>query len=308
MDAALWTPFVQEVCREGNWTCDQVIPGVAGTFPTFIVNRQRVVKFFGPLFEGASSWQAERECGELLKGMPNIPTAALITSGALPGETGWFYLIFEYIPGASIGQLYHDLSYEDKLAMANWLGRSLRKLHGLRVNEDSTLPRLNVGKMRSWTSERLQQEMKGWPTQLASGVDDYLVSHADSIQGSPVCLIHADLTRDHILGKIINGKWETSAIIDFGDAMLGNIYYELAALHLDLFGCDRVFLKSFIDAYGLVIDKDFVPKAMTTSLMHQFDVIGPLFKQDPTLCYLPTLEELADRLWNIDDPYVGESH
>ncbi len=118
MDAVLWEPFVQQVCRERNWPCEEVNPGLAGTYPTFIVDQQRVVKFFGPLFKGKAAWQVELECGEILKDLPEIPTANLIAAGALAEQAGWFYLVFEYVPGTSIGQLYDRVAFEDKLLLS----------------------------------------------------------------------------------------------------------------------------------------------------------------------------------------------
>jgi aminoglycoside/choline kinase family phosphotransferase len=90
-------------------------------------------------------------------------------------------------------------------------------------------------------------------------------------------------------------------VIDFGDAMLGNIFYELSALHLDLFACDKSLLKAFLQAYGLPPDRDFVRKAMVTSLLHQFDVYGHLFAWKPSLQKSSTLDEFAERLWNINE-------
>ena len=61
-DAVLWRPYVERICREHGWSCNLVSTGVAGTFPTFIVDKQRVVKFFGRLFEGerAGAWSRKR--------------------------------------------------------------------------------------------------------------------------------------------------------------------------------------------------------------------------------------------------------
>jgi Ser/Thr protein kinase RdoA (MazF antagonist) len=132
-------------------------------------------------------------------------------------------------------------------------------------------------------------------------VEQYLSANDDFFQGGSDCFIHADLTRDHFLGRLVDGHWSTMAVIDFGDAMLGNIYYELVALHLDLFDCDKRLLKTFLAAYSLPSDRDFVHKMMVTSLLHQFDVNAYLFALKPELREFPTLDELAERLWNVND-------
>jgi hypothetical protein len=40
---------------------------------------------------------------------------------------------------------------------------------------------------------------------------------------------------------------------------------------------------------------------MVTSLLHQFDVYSHLFAWKPELREVHTLDELADRLWLMDD-------
>jgi hypothetical protein len=62
----------------------------------------------------------------------------------------------------------------------------------------------------------------------------------------------------------------------------------LAALHLDLFHGDKKMLKRFLETYGSIpVDDRFVRKAMTATLLHQFDVIGPLFERLPHLRAVP---------------------
>jgi hypothetical protein len=142
------------------------------------------------------------------------------------------------------------------------------------------------------------QERPGPSPRLLLMRNGWLSSSAHSLHAS---FIHADLTQDHFLGEFQAGQWKTLALIDLGDTMLGNLYYELAALHLDFFNCDTRLLSAFLQAYGLPLDKDFVCKAMVTSLFHQFDVYAPLFTWKPEFKESSTLDELAERIWNIDD-------
>jgi Ser/Thr protein kinase RdoA (MazF antagonist) len=117
---------------------------------------------------------------------------------------------------------------------------------------------------------------------------------------APVHLIHADLTADHLLGELCNGKWVTRGIIDFGDAMVGNLLYELVALHLDLFRCDKHLLGIYLDAYGVnhAFRKALPRKAMSVTLLHRFDVLVSL--PPGWLKDAPTLDHLAAVLWDLD--------
>jgi hygromycin-B 7''-O-kinase len=129
-------------------------------------------------------------------------------------------------------------------------------------------------------------------------VEDYLSANEAFLQVGSGSFIHADLTRDHILGRLEGGHWHTLALVDFGDAMLANVYYELTALHLDLFDCDRRLLMAFLQSYGLDPGNDFIRKAMVTSLLHQFDVYASLFAAHPELNSVRDLDELALILWD----------
>jgi hygromycin-B 7''-O-kinase len=300
-DAVLWRPFVERICREQGCTCIVVRPGVAGTFPTFIVDEQRVVKFFGPLFEGETCWRVEQEAAQLLSDVPGVPVARLMASGVLETEPGWMYLVFEYIAGVSIGEIYARVPFEEKLSLVRWLGEWLQRMHRIEVRHGTALPRLSEDLVRSWFSSRWPEERACWPVHLAGQVEAYLSANAPFLQAESNCFIHADLTQDHVLGRFADGHFTTLAVIDFGDAMLGNIYYELAALHLDLFNCDKRLLAEFLQAYGLPPGKDFVRMAMVTSLLHQFDVYAPLFAWKPELMESASLDELAERIWNVND-------
>jgi hygromycin-B 7''-O-kinase len=301
MDAGLWHPFVEWVCLKHGWVCDQVDPaGIAGSFPTFIVDKQRVFKFFGPLFEGGTCWRVEQESAQLLPDLPDIPTARLLVSGTLETLAGWKYLVFEYVPGGSIAGVYAEIPFDEKHMLASWLGDWLSRMHSIRVPPGSALPTLNVERARSWFTDRWREDRSRWPVHLAGQVEDYLSANAAFLQSGSGAFIHADLTQDHFIGRLTEGHWETLAVIDFGDAMRGNVFYELAALHLDLFDCDKRLLRTFLHAYGFSPDPDFVCKAMVTTLMHQFDVYGHLFDWKPELKESRNLEEVAERLWNLE--------
>jgi hypothetical protein len=299
MDAALWRPFVSGVCRENGWTCTQVRPGLAGTFPTFLVDDRRVVKFFGPLFDGPACFRVEQEAAGIVARL-DLPTARLLAAGALTEAPQWSYLVFEYVPGVSIGAVYDRLSPEARLALARQMGGWVKQMHRAALPDGSQLPALDLARMQRWFQARWPEGQKNWPAQLAREVPQYLEKNAGFIQSDASHFIHADLTQDHLLGELLNDGWQTRALIDFGDALRGNLYYDLAALQLDLFDCDRRLLRIFLESYGWQPDPDFVPRAMTTSLLHQFDVYGHLFAWKPDLAAADTLEQLSHTLWDFE--------
>ena len=104
---------MHQVCECHRFGCEQVGPGVAGTYPTFIVQqapkrlqetaRPVVVKFFGPLFDGAASFLVERDMGRWIEEQSlAIPSPAILAEGRLDDD--WQYLVFEHIEWVSIGR------------------------------------------------------------------------------------------------------------------------------------------------------------------------------------------------------------
>jgi hygromycin-B 7''-O-kinase len=115
---------------------------------------------------------------------------------------------------------------------------------------------------------------------------------------APPHLIHADLTADHLLGRLVNGRWQTLAIIDWGDAMTGNILYELVALYLDLFHSDKHSLRIFLESYGLpdFYQPNFPRQALSMTLLHQFPVAGSVYAPHHRV---HTLQALAERFYSV---------
>lgn len=307
MDAALWRPHVQSVCRRhGLHPCQQVRAGLAGSFPTFIVENQWVVKFFGQLFGGVLAYHTELQVNALLPPDLAVRAPALRYSGALL-EAGrgwrWPYLIFEYLPGISIGEVYAQVGADDKLALASSLGKATRQMQRLSL---VGAPLFGAG-LEVYTSFLHAQRAKclanhrQWqslPGHLVDQLEEYLLPVemlADPCL--PHGLIHADITGDHILGRLEADRWVTLGLIDFGDARIGNVFYDLGALHLDLFRCDQRLLRVYLEAYGLEDRRAFAHKAMSVALLHEFDLFSVLRRVNPQALAAATLSDLASEIW-----------
>ena len=308
-DADFWRLHVQAVCHRHFQVEDcRVRYVLPGTYPTFIAEERWVVKFFGQLFGGQSAYEKEKEANRLLQHTPGIPAPALIAQGYLLEPNGgwsWPYLIFEFIPGVSIDEVYEQLSHPARLDIAGGLGKIVRRLHSLPLKGSPVfvqdwqaytefLYRQSAGcleKQRSWGS---------LPDHLIDQIEDYLLPPEALIDWSrQPHLIHADLTRDHLLGRVVEGGWQTLGLIDFGDARVGDLLYELVALHLDLFDGDPRLLRAFLEAYrsDLVEADEFPHRAMSSALLHEFDVFTGLGRRYPEWQEVQDLPALAVLIW-----------
>lgn len=313
-DPAAWRPYVEQVCRRHTFSpVREVRIGVPGTCPTFIVDDRRVVKFFGRLFDGGHSFQVELELGKWAAGL-GLPVPEIVAEGRLlrsakaGGGWPWPYLVFEYVPGESIGEVYEQTGLGDRLALARWMADITRRMHRAAIPESDIFHPAWDAFTGLLHSQRRScrdsfQEWGSLPEHLLAQLDDFLLPVDELVDPrSAPHLIHADLTVDHVLGRLEGGRWHSLALIDFGDAMTGNLYYELVALHLDLFHGDKRLLAAYLDAYGLdePARRQLPVRAMNMALLHRFNVLGPVFKRNPSLEQVSTLNELADVLWNVE--------
>jgi len=327
MELAVWEPSVRKLCIQHGFSPKRVSPGLPGSFPTFIVDlevredqpnrRLIVVKFFGPLFDGHNSFAIERAMGRYLTQQSmSIPSPGVLAEGHLAHE--WLYLIFEGIPGVSIGQVRQQISQKAWKRVAEQMGKFMQALHS---STAITLPTITMPIVASgWDAyvDFLQLQHANclanhlhWndlPPQLAVQLQEFLlpVDQLVDLASSPY-LIHADLTADHLLGKTVpppnpqasslaGVDWESLAIIDWGDARIGNILYELVALYLDIFKADKHLLTICIQQYGLpaFYRQDFPRKALCMVLLHQFPMPASVYEpyQDAQ-----SLSEVAEGLF-----------
>lgn len=305
MDAALWAPYAREALKRSlGEDLVSLRAGKAGTYPTFLANDRVVIKFFGRLFDGSQSCQVEREAASLLAGQEGIPTARLLGEGQLFEEGdgwGWPYLIFELLAGEDLGSASPALDDEESRSAAGWLGEVTGRIHALEIKDNPVFDDTwqsyftFLNDQRSTCRARLG-EWGSLAEHLLAQVEDYLLPVSElTAPGEQAHLIHGDLMRDHLFGKRVNGRWRATGLIDFGDAMSGSIYYELAALHMDGLSARSDLLRAFLDAYPLDLRADplFARKALGTALLHRFNVFAGL----PGLEGIGSLEELAERIW-----------
>ena len=313
-DPIAWRPYVEQVCRRHALTPGRVIRiGVPGTCPTFIVDDLWVIKFFGRLFEGDGSFQLELELGKWAESL-TLPFPDIVAVGQLfqagPGWP-WPYLVFQFVPGESIGQVYEQINLQDKLALAVWMAKLTLCMHQAalpvsKIFQPTWDTFVDLLQRQRATCRQSFQERGCLPEGLISQLDGFLLPLDALVDTrSTPHLIHADLTADHVLGRLEDGRWNSLALIDFGDAMIGDFYYELVALHLDLFHGEKRLLAVYLDAYGLdeQARRKLPIRAMNMALLHRFDVLGPVFEREPRLRQVSTFDELADALWKVESSY-----
>ena len=313
-DAAFWRPYVEAVCERHDLApCRTIRAGLPGTHPAFVAEGRFVVKFFTHLFHGAEGYAVEADLYRLLADAPAIPAPSLIAAGDLfPPQEGWPwpYIVSSLIPGRSLGEVREGVAPEDLLDLAAYLGRVLRAVHALPAERSLHFVRAWEPFLAFLAQQRAAcaQNHRRWgslPDRLVGQIDGYLPPADELVaRDDGPHLVHCDLNEDHVLGEFHERRWRPAGIIDFGDARVGDRLYDLVALHLGLFHGDKRLLRACLEAYGADdgLMRRLSRRAMSYTLLHEFDVLERLLERYPTAAAIISLEELGERLWDIGRP------
>jgi aminoglycoside phosphotransferase (APT) family kinase protein len=292
-DLGFWAPYAVEALTRHGLPVGRPEAGAGGTFPTVLVGRY-VVKLFGEMFFGPECHAIELSLHRLLLEHPEIPAPTLVTHGNL-FDRGWPwpYLITTRLDGTAWGHT--TLRPSERGAVAYQVGTVIRRVHELPLPGDSAWERDWLAELRADCAAR-HRRWGTLPAQLIDQIDRFLV------EPSPVRrVVHADLHGDHLF---VDGA-RLVGIIDWGDAMATDPYYELPALHLMTFRGSKALLRAFLEGYGWEIGSDFARRAMTTALLHEFNPLGGI-GGSVDLNAIGSLEELAELLWEL--PYVRRTY
>jgi aminoglycoside phosphotransferase (APT) family kinase protein len=303
VDLGFWRPYVELIAEAHGLPAGEIAMGEPGTFPTFILNRTHVVKLFGAPFDGLRCWAVERDVARILAD-GTIPVPEVIAAGTLSRDPDWRFLVTRFVPGEPFADARERLSGTARIDTARSLGHMLRPLHDLPIPAATALGNGGAGWAAFVDGQRagIAARHRAWgtlPERLLGQIDAYVAGCPD-LQGSRPSLVHADLHDHHLIGEATGDGWAIGGVIDWGDARLGDRFYELPALHLGLFHGDRAMLRAFLDAYGWPDRRSdaFVRRAMAMTLLHAFDVLEAVATM-VDLAAIATLDDLAAALWRV---------
>lgn len=300
---------MRHVLRAHHLDPGEIRAGGPGNNPVFLVGG-RIVKFFAPYQEGARSHAIERDLGHLL-GRSLLPVPRLEAQGELfPDGEGWPwpYLVTRAVPGVAYREVDGRLEHEARREVAWFAGRILRRLHELPAatpvlkHTADEFPEFLRRRSILCGEEHLRRE--ALPLHLVRQIPTWLPTPRELVGRQGLRLLHGDLNADHVLVEQQGERWQPSGVVDFGDARMGEPLYELAAVHLDLFACDKRLLRAFLEAYGADAEllSDLPRRAMAMALVHPTDVLGPVFHAFPELALTATLDSVGRRLFDLDTP------
>ena len=302
-NTAQWTATVREICHRHNLPVQRVEAGYPGTNAVFVVDETYVVKIYAPFCP--EDFDLERELYALLGANPRLPVPQLIAQGILEDQIRWPYIIIDFKPGVPIRDVRDRIPRRNLLRIAAELGEMVRELHRVPVVSLTSLPVTRA----SWEAFVRRRQVEVADAALWAGIlsevvvaeiPEFLASALNVTAGTPLTLVNGDLTEDHILLEQRDGKWRISALIDFGDALVGACDYEWIALWFSGLDRDYEALTAFMAAYAphFKLDDAFFTRAMAFTFLHEFgvDILALTLKAlgQPQIA---SIQELQALLW-----------
>ena len=293
-DVGFWQPYLAEIlARHGlAGARREPLAGFNPTYPTFLCG-DVVVKLFGYSRAWRASHAAERAAYDLVATDPEIAAPRLLAAGRLYEDDGapWPYLVTTRMRGVS--WRHAGLSAEERRAVAADLGRQVRRVHAL--------PPAGVAPLGDWPPSDVAAAARqsSLPLHLVAQIEAYLARLAPFDR----VFVHGDLCAAHAFVE----RGRLAGIIDWGDATVADRHYELIQVYRDLFGCDEVLLRVFLEASDWPVGEGFPRQALGLALYrqaaglaqhHTMDVFEPIAARLP-LRDVATLDDLASALFAV---------
>jgi hygromycin-B 7''-O-kinase len=265
-DTPVWLPAMRAICVRHELDASALRRGALGTHVVFHAGPQ-VIKLFCPLWEG--DVVAERAVLEHVRG---LPTPELVAQGQVEG---WPYIVMTCVPGTPAGAVWDHLDRGVRIDVVRQLGGLMRTLHSqpplaeLATDWDAFL-RERIARCDSHHSAP-----EPWRSWIRERVEGFSEPPFDPV------LLSADITDDHVLLGVQEGRWRITGLIDFGDAMMGHPHYEfVASLGCYTFGQPEL-SRGLVEAYGLALTPELAERLTTYCLLHKFARLEDFLQRCP---------------------------
>lgn len=211
-----------------------------------------------------------------------VPVAVPTLLGAAEHD-GATWLLTSWLPGERLSQVWDALDRPARTAVAETLGHVLAALWATPVDGLSEAP-LALGDRTVQIEAALQRQL-GFGLDPAHCDDLRALAGAATLDDERV-VTHADLHADQVLlGRGPRG-WQVTGLLDFGDAVLAPRHYDLVSPFCALLGPDRGLREVLVDAAGLGVDADWMPRVLALTVLHPWIEVPRLWRAGGALSSL----------------------
>lgn len=178
----------------------------------------------------------------------NIKVPRLLHVG---DEFQYKWILYEYAEGIALHEI--NPKTEDLSMIWKEIGTEIRAIHDLMLDFSSKPDTSFIDKVVSDTEVYLQALDESVEsrriTTFMKNIYPYLV-HPDHIK-----LIIKDFTSKHIILHKRAASYKLSALLDFEQARVGNLFTDFVFLYIEYFFDNNYYEKSFLEGYGISLEK-----------------------------------------------------
>jgi hygromycin-B 7''-O-kinase len=212
----------------------------------------------------------------------SVASPKIIASGKIEN---WPYLIVSHIEGDRIGEIWPNLSDENKIRLARKMGETTKSLQ-------NCSPDQVVSDRNNWNSfikdrlknlvphHRAKKMSEKWLQALPDFMDQF--SNEEFFCDNPVFL-HADLTWDHFLVNNINNQPHISGVIDFADCRIGHPEYDIPATAAFILKSQAAPFREYLLSLGykdLELNSRFSEKMLAWTCLHNYSDLKNYFEAE----------------------------
>ncbi|MDD2717868.1 MAG: aminoglycoside 3'-phosphotransferase/choline kinase family protein [Candidatus Wallbacteria bacterium] len=281
---------IAEICRRHQLPVEKLYRFEKKGSLVFSVNDQFVIKPCAPIYRDGFL----RESAFLKKVGVRMPDAVpeLVAIGEIDK---WPYIVMRQLPGAALEDAWDQINPENRLEIMEGLGKIVRKLHEIPVNE---IPELDIDWPEFIGNQlkncRINQKKKGLAPEWLLQIDGYLETFKHTAI-KPV-ILHTELMRRHVFVEKKQSGWKITGLIDFEPSMMGDRDYEFASAGLFVSCGNSALFREFLSGYGMS-EAEMIPelsrKCMQYTLLHKYCNLLWFMEENPVpgAGTLPELEK-----------------
>ncbi len=228
----------------------------------------------------------------------HVPAPRFVASGGLED---WHYVVSTRVEGEPLHRIWGKLAQDERLAITVKFGRILAALHALppgELNPGGIIWReFCVSSFSNWTNRRDFPRLL--PALQADG-PRYLAANGAIVAGASRALLHGDLAPENLHVRQTDGKWEIAGVIDFGNAMRGDRWFDLTAPSILLQPGDRRIVHALVDGYAEGSSLNIAairPSLMVGTLIHPMGDLPECLALIPGGPKCSTWDEVAELFW-----------
>ena len=296
--AGRWIDIASRLAARHGLDTARTRPVMEGSNLVALLGDHSVIKIFPPFMR--HQYESERLVLPHLGRRLRVAVPELVAEGEL---SGWSYLIMTQLEGPRLLDVWPTCSHDEQREILRFLGQLVAEVQAVPCEPLSGLaPDWNEFIAQQTRGCAAHHERLGFP--LWSQIDPYLQRTASALPTSfrPV-LLTGEYTPDNVLVSRRGGAWQISALIDFGDAMVGFAEYDLLGPSTFLAGGHAELVSALLDGFGygdLSSQIGLGERLMRMALLHRFSdfraqVCIPGWQER-----VRTLDELRRLLWPID--------